>query len=103
MGFIALTFWGANMGLNGYLPLYLRNVGWTPSAADGAMTALLAAGLGVIPMVLVAQRLNSQKGVFVFSLCVMTISLALIPVMVVRLFVATTNHQRTLRSGFPAC
>ena len=59
-GFINLALWGANMGFIGYFPLYLRNIGWTPIAADGAMTAFNAATmLGTIPMVMLATRLKN--------------------------------------------
>jgi NNP family nitrate/nitrite transporter-like MFS transporter len=82
-GFIALTLWGANMGLNGYLPLYLRDSGWSPAAADGAITVLMASSLvGVIPMVLLANRLKAQREFFLFSMIVMIISLILIPILV---------------------
>jgi Na+/melibiose symporter-like transporter len=80
IGIIAMAFWGANMGLNGYLPLYLRGVGWSDTAADSAMTVVLGTSLvGVIPLVLLANRLKSQKGMFVFSMVCMTVSLFLIP------------------------
>ncbi len=80
LGFMALFFFGANMSLNGYLPLYLRNMGWSDASADSAMTIVLATSLvGVIPMVLLANRLNSPKGMFLFSMVCMTLSLFLIP------------------------
>ena len=37
-GLISLSLWGATISLNGYLPLYLRNIGWTTVGADGAIT-----------------------------------------------------------------
>lgn len=80
LGFMALFFFGANMSLNGYLPLYLRKVGWPDAQADTAMTVVLATSLvGVVPMVLLANRLKSQKGVFALSMVCMTLSLFLIP------------------------
>jgi sugar phosphate permease len=103
-GFIAVTIWGANMGLNGYLPLYLRDSGWAPAAADGAMTILMAAGLvGVIPMVLIANRLKAQQEFFLFSVIVMIVSLILIPILegsgaVWPLFIISSF----LRSAMPA-
>jgi sugar phosphate permease len=80
-GIISLTLWGANMGLNGYLPLYLRNIGWSPVSADGAMTVLNGASMaGTIPLVILANRLRAYKGMLFFSMVVMSMSLALLPI-----------------------
>src|SRR5512137_2539888 len=60
IGLIQLAFFGSNTGLYGYLPLYLRNIGWTAQAADSAITVLNGACMvGIIPMVLLANRLKS--------------------------------------------
>jgi sugar phosphate permease len=68
IGLISLTLWGANMGFMGYLPLYLRNIGWSPAAADGILTAFNGAFLaGSVPMVLLANRLRAHKGMLFFS------------------------------------
>lgn len=53
---------GCIQGLLGYLPLYLRNVGWQPLYADGAITAFHTVSLiFVMPIALWSARLNSQK------------------------------------------
>lgn len=80
MGVILLTYWGANMGFGGYLPLYLRNVGWEPAQADSAMTVFSGIGvLGVIPMVLYSDKIGSRKMVMIFSTFVLALSIGLIP------------------------
>jgi len=80
MGVILLTYWGANMGFGGYLPLYLRNVGWEPTLADSAMTVFSGIGvLGVIPMVLYSDKIGSRKTVMIFSTFVLALSIGLIP------------------------
>jgi MFS family permease len=80
-GIISLTLWGANMGLNGYLPLYLRNIGWTPLGADGAITVLNGASMaGAIPIVILANRLRAYKEILFFSMVIMSVSLALLPI-----------------------
>jgi MFS transporter, NNP family, nitrate/nitrite transporter len=79
-GFLNLALWGANMGFLGYFPLYLRNIGWTPIAADGAMTAFNAASmLGTIPMVMLATRLKNYKMMLLFSMIIMCTGMAFIP------------------------
>jgi cyanate permease len=82
LGLISLTLWGSNMGFVGYLPLYLRNSGWNPAVADGVITVFNGASmLGMIPMILLTNRLKSYKGMLFFSM-VMTVALnGLLPLM----------------------
>jgi sugar phosphate permease len=69
IGLIALTLWGATMGFVGYLPLYLRNIGWNLASADGVITAYNGAALaGVIPMTLLAKSLQNYKGMLFLSM-----------------------------------
>jgi MFS family permease len=81
MGIILMTYWGANMGFGGYLPLYLRNEGWEPALADIAMTVFSGIGvLGVIPMVLYSDKIGSRKMVMLFTTVLLALSIGLIPV-----------------------
>ena len=81
-GLITMTFWGSSMGLIGYLPVYLRDIGWSPLAADSAITVLSGVStLGAIPVVLIAERLGSRKGVMMTSIIVMTSTMGLLPFM----------------------
>jgi NNP family nitrate/nitrite transporter-like MFS transporter len=80
MGFIQLCLWGTYTGTNGYIPMYLRNIGWTPAAADTAMTVLIGSlAVGMIPMMLLSNRLRADKATLIFSLIVLAISLVLLP------------------------
>ena len=80
LGLITTANWGAGMGLIGYLPLYLRNIGWTPATADSAITVLNGfSSLGVIPMVLLSDRIGSRKIVMAISITSMALSLGLLP------------------------
>ncbi len=80
MGFILLTYWGANMGFGGYLPIYLREVGWEPELADSAMTAFSGIGvLGVIPMVLFSDRIGSRRTIIFFGILILGLCMGLIP------------------------
>ncbi len=82
IGLIAFALWGANMGMSGYLPLYLRNIGWTPALADGMTTVFAGATtLGVIPMVLLSNRLHAHKGMFFVAMVVTVINMAFIPLL----------------------
>ena len=80
IGLITLAHYGATMGFTGYLAIYLRNIGWTTTAADSAFTALNGVGtLGVIPMVLLSDKIKSRKGILALSIITFTGLLALIP------------------------
>lgn len=59
-----LCFTGCVVGVIGYLPLYLRNLGWVTAHADGALASLNAAGMvAALPLSLLSGRMNSRKGV----------------------------------------
>jgi NNP family nitrate/nitrite transporter-like MFS transporter len=82
LGLISLTLWGANMGFVGYLPLYLRNVGWNPATADGVITVFNGASMaGMIPMILLTNRLKSYKGMLFFSMAMTVCLMAFLPLM----------------------
>ena len=81
LGLILMTYWGANLGFGGYLPLYLRHAGWEPVNADWAMTIFSGVGvLGVIPMVLYSDKIGSRKSVMIFATVVLALSIGLIPI-----------------------
>jgi MFS family permease len=80
IGAVMLTTFGSSMGLFGYLPLYLREIGWAPASADSAITILTGVScIGITPMVLLSDRLGSRKGILVLSIIIMTITLGLLP------------------------
>jgi len=94
MGIVLLTYWGSNMGFGGYLPLYLRNVGWEPALADSAMTVFSGIGvIGVIPMVLYSDKIGSRRMVMFFGIIILALSIGLIP------FVSTTGVWMLLLIG----
>ncbi|MFH1646819.1 MAG: MFS transporter [Chloroflexota bacterium] len=76
-----MGFAGGNRGFSGYLPLYLRNRGWTPAAADGSMAALAASGTAAaVPLSLASDRLGSRKVMLLPGLLVTAISVGLLSV-----------------------
>jgi MFS family permease len=82
IGLITLTFWGSSIGMIGYLPVYLRDVGWSHLAADSAITVLSGvSALGAIPVILIADRSGSRKGVLMMSIMIMTSTMGLLPFM----------------------
>jgi MFS family permease len=59
---------GCIQGLLGYLPLYLRNIGWQPLNADGALSTFHAISLAcTLPIVFLAGRLGSPRRLLLFA------------------------------------
>ncbi len=64
LGLIALGISGGIQGALGYLPLYLRGLGWPAVSADGASATFHTMSLiFVIPIALWSDRLGSRKKV----------------------------------------
>jgi len=80
IGLMTTFLWGASMGLIGYLPYYLRDIGWTPTAADSVITVFSGVNsIGVIPMVLLSDKIGSRKTIMFISVVSVAVTLALIP------------------------
>jgi cyanate permease len=48
----------------GYLPLYLRNIGWVPAAADGTLASFHAISmLFAVPIAILSDHIKSRRGV----------------------------------------
>lgn len=72
LGFILVGQIGCVQGLFGYLPLHLREIGWTDSSADGALAVFHATSMiGVVPIALLSDKLSSRKPIL-FTATLMT-------------------------------
>jgi MFS family permease len=81
MALVFLCYGGCYAGVVGYLPLYLRNSGWTALSADGALAALTAASVvGVVPLSTLSDRLGSRKKVLYFASTVFIINIGLLAI-----------------------
>jgi predicted MFS family arabinose efflux permease len=79
-GLVLVCFMGSVTSSNGYLAIYLRNQGWSAVSADTALTINAATGIvGMLPMMMLANRLKSPYGMLFFSLAMLAVSLVLIP------------------------
>jgi len=55
---------GCVNGMLGFLPLYLRDLGWEPAIADGTLASFHAVSmLFAIPIALLSDRIGSRRGV----------------------------------------
>jgi predicted MFS family arabinose efflux permease len=62
LGLALLGVSGCIQGVLGYLSLYLRGAGWTPAAADGALSLINALSIVfILPVTLLSDRLGSRK------------------------------------------
>jgi cyanate permease len=62
LGLLLFGVGGAIQGVLGYLPLYLRNVGWEPLQADGTLSAFHTISMiFVLPIAIWSDRLKSRK------------------------------------------
>jgi len=102
IGLINLTNWGANMGVVGYLPLYLRDLGWSAAAADNTITVIGGiAMIGAIPMVLIAER-TSRRAVLALSLVSLAVTIALVPLVSGAAIYVLITFGALMRSGTTA-
>lgn len=63
----------------GYLPLYLRERGWSVTGADGTVAAFHGVSmLGAIPLALISDRLRSRKTVLIPAVLITAISTVLL-------------------------
>lgn len=61
---------GCVNGMLGFLPLYLRDLGWDPVAADSTLASFHAVSMiFTIPVALLSDRLGSRRGVLIAAAC----------------------------------
>ncbi len=68
---VALTLFGISgcvQGTLGYLPLYLRGIGWAPATADAALSSFHASSLVfAIPFALLSDRLGRRRPLLIIA------------------------------------
>jgi NNP family nitrate/nitrite transporter-like MFS transporter len=80
IGLVSMGTMGAFISMSGYLPTYLRAVGWDGAAADSALTVLIGmTAISSIPMGIISDRLGSRKTVLVPSFFLVAVTLGAIP------------------------
>jgi MFS family permease len=80
LGLTILFRSGGIMGVTGYLPLYLRDRGWAPANADGALASFYGvSALCVVPLSSLSDRLGSRKAILFPALIVTLVCFGLLP------------------------
>jgi cyanate permease len=73
-GLVMLGIGGCLQGMLGYLPLYLRGIGWSAAGADGALATFHGISMiFTIPVALLSDRIGSRKRILILG-TVMTIT-----------------------------
>ena len=79
LSFALLGIGGCVQGTLGYLPLYLRGIGWTEASADGALATFHGVSmLCVIPLALWSDKLDSRKRVLMIATLMTVIGVGLL-------------------------
>lgn len=70
---------GCVNGMLGFLPLYLRGLGWVPAAADSTLASFHAISMFfAIPITILSDRVRSRRGVLIGAALLMVIGTALL-------------------------
>jgi sugar phosphate permease len=81
MGWAILGIGGCIQGVLGYLPLYLRDMGWAEASADTAAASFHLASLAlVVPIALWSDRLGSRKKVLIAAAFMIAMGVGLLSV-----------------------
>lgn len=79
LGIGGLGITAAFQGFTGYLPTYLKAIGWEELAADQALAAFFIASLTmVIPLSILSDRLRLRRGFLVFAALVLATGIGLL-------------------------
>lgn len=90
-------------GFLGYLPLYLRDLGWPAATADSALAAFHAASLvAAIPIALISDRLGARKGVLMVAALLVTTGVGLVAVVQGALIWPAVLMAGVVRDGYMA-
>jgi MFS family permease len=80
LGLTLLGYIGCTQGVIGYLPTYLRDIGWPIASADGTLATFNGVStLGAIPLALLAERIGLKKAVLFPLLLITIVGVALLP------------------------
>jgi ACS family hexuronate transporter-like MFS transporter len=81
IGLMLLFRGGSIMSVVGYLPTYLKELGWEAASADGILAAFFAMStLCAIPLCFLSDRLGLRKPILYLAMAVTLTCISLIPV-----------------------
>jgi MFS family permease len=102
-GIVLFGFNGCVQGLLGYLPLYLREIGWAPANADGSLASFHGASmLFVLPLAILSDRLGRRKPILVTATLTLSLGVGLLTVAQGNLIWGLVILVGLFRDGFMA-
>ena len=79
IGLGKIGVWGAVRGFTGYLPLYLRSLGWEPFWADSSVSIFFFVSLVfVVPLAILSDRIGKRRPFFLMTSFIAGVSMLLI-------------------------
>ena len=103
LGVVMLGVGGCIQGMLGYLPLYLREIGWPPAHADAALASFHAISLtAVFPLALLSDRLGSRKKFLVVAVLMFATGVGLLAVADGAIVWVAVLMAGVVRDGFMA-
>lgn len=74
LGLIGFGVGGLMRGVIGYVPSYLREIGWVGLDADTAISLFFFSSLiGVVPLSYLSDRIKNRRIIMIFAVCTMTL------------------------------
>lgn len=81
MGIALLGVGGGIQGFLGYLPLYLRGIGWSAARADASLSSFHAISLlAVFPLALLSDRIGSRRKLLVAAAIMTAVGIGLLSI-----------------------
>jgi NNP family nitrate/nitrite transporter-like MFS transporter len=103
LGLAFLGIGGCIQGTLGYLPLYLRGIGWPEASADGALATFHATSMiFVIPIALWSDRPGSRKMVLMAATLMLIIGVGLLSAVEGMMIWVAVSMAGMVRDGFMA-
>ena len=103
LGLVMLGTGGCLQGMLGYLPLYLREIGWAGPAADGALAAFHGISMvSTIPIALLSDRVGSRKLILVAATLMTTVGVGLLSIAEGTMIWVSVAMAGIVRDGFMA-
>jgi MFS family permease len=103
LGLALLGIGGCIQGALGYLPLYLREIGWPGPRADGALATFHAMSLlMVFPIALLSDRLGSRKRLLMIATVMVAVGIGSLAIVPGPLVWASVILAGLVRDGFMA-
>lgn len=90
-------------GFTGYLPTYLKTIGWTDLAADRALAAFFVTSLlAVVPLSILSDRLRLRRGFLIWSALILSLGIGALGVVEGALIVLVIAATGTVYDAFMA-